>query len=134
MRPLLLVAVGSALGGMARFGCTLLGERLLGTAFPYGTLFVNVVGSFVIGFVFAATAEPGGRFPAGPDIRLFVMTGLCGGYTTFSSFSLQTLTLLRTGHALGAGANVLLSVTLCLVATWLGQLAGAAFGAASRGN
>ncbi len=128
MRPYLLVAVGSALGGMARLGCTLAAERLLGAGFPFGTLFVNVLGSFLIGFVLTATDAQAGRFPTGPDFRIFFMTGLCGGYTTFSSFSLQTLTLLRAGQTLGAGANVLASVALCLLATWLGQLAGAALG------
>ena len=128
MRPYLLVAFGSALGGVARLGCTLAAERLLGAAFPYGTLFVNVLGSFLIGFVFAATDGPAGRFPTGPDFRVFFMPGVCGGYTTFSSFSLQTLTLLRAGHGLAAGANVLGSVALCLLATWLGQLVGAALG------
>ena len=132
MRPYFLVAVGSALGGMARLGCTLASERLLGLAFPYGTLFINVVGSFLIGFIFTATDERVGRFPTGPDFRVFCMTGFCGGYTTFSSFSLQTFTLLRDGQGLAAGANVLASVTLCLLATWLGQLAGATLGAAAR--
>ena len=124
MRPYLLVAFGSALGGMARFSCTVLAERALGAAFPYGTLFINILGSFLIGFVLTLTDEHSGRFPTGSDFRVFFMTGICGGYTTFSSFSLQTLTLLRNDHALAAGANVLLSVTLCLLATWLGQTAG----------
>ena len=124
VRPYLLVTFGSALGGAARLGCTLAVERLLGAAFPYGTLFVNVLGSFLIGFVFTLTDEGGGRFPTGPDFRLFFMTGICGGYTTFSSFSLQTLTLLRDGRGLGAGLNVLGSVVLCLLATWLGLWAG----------
>ena len=124
MRLCLLVALGSALGGVARLGCTLAAERLLGTAFPYGTLFVNILGSFIIGFIFTATDGAAGRFLTGPDFRVFFMTGVCGGYTTFSSFSLQTLTLLRSGQALGAGLNVLGSVVLCLLATWLGLWAG----------
>lgn len=126
MRPYLLVAFGSALGGMARLGCTLLAERALGAAFPYGTVLINILGSFLIGFAFTLTDEQTGRFATGPEFRLFFMTGICGGYTTFSSFSLQTLTLLRNDHALAAGANVLLSVAFCLLATWLGQLAGTA--------
>lgn len=128
MRAYLLVAFGSALGGMARLGCNVLAERLFGTGFPYGTLFINVLGSFLIGFVFTLTDEHTGRFPTGPGFRVFFLTGVCGGYTTFSAFSLQTLTLLRTGQAFGAGLNVLLSVGLCLLATWLGLLAGAALG------
>ena len=132
MRPYLLVALGSALGGMARLGCALAAELLWGTAFPYGTLLVNVLGSFLIGFIFTATDEQTGRFPTGPDFRIFCMTGICGGYTTFSSFSLQTFTLLRDGHGLAAGTNVLASVALCLLAVWLGQLAGIALGSAAR--
>lgn len=132
MLAYLLVALGSALGGMARLGCTVAAERALGAAFPYGTLLVNVVGSFLIGFVWTLT-DAGGRFPAGPAFRVFFMTGICGGYTTFSSFSLQTLTLLRNGNALGAGLNVLGSVGLCLAATWLGLVAGVAWGGAGGG-
>ena len=119
------VALGSALGGMARYGCSGLVARWFGAAFPWGTLFVNVTGSLLIG-VLAALAAPDGRVLLAPDARALLMIGLCGGYTTFSSFSLETLNLARDGEWLWAGGNVLLSTTLCLVAVWLGHFGAAA--------
>jgi CrcB protein len=113
------IAVGSALGGVARYWCSGMAARLLGETFPYGTLFVNVLGSFVIGF-FAALTGPDGRLFIGSTARQFVMVGLCGGYTTFSSFSLQTLNLMNDGEWLQAGANIAGSVILCLLAVWAG--------------
>ena len=85
---------------------------------------MNITGSFVIGAL-AAFTEPDGRRFISPDARQFFMTGICGGYTTFSSFSLQTLNLVREGEWLRAGANTLGSVVLCLVAVWLGHVAAA---------
>jgi CrcB protein len=85
-------------------------------------LIVNVVGSFVIG-AFAALSASEGPFLIRPEIRIFVMVGLCGGYTTFSSFSLQTFALWREGEWLWAGANSALSFILCLLAVWLGHVA-----------
>ena len=99
------IAIGSALGGVARFWCSGLVATLIGELFPWGTLFVNVTGSFIIGF-FAALTGPDGRLLVGPTVRQFVMVGFCGGYTTFSSFSLQTLGLLRDGDWLRAGLNI----------------------------
>jgi fluoride exporter len=119
------VAIGSALGGMARYWCSGLAARLFGEWFPWGTLIVNVVGSFVIG-AFAALSSAEGPFLIRPELRIFVMVGLCGGYTTFSSFSLQTFALWREGEWLWAGANSLLSLILCLSAVWLGYVAVAA--------
>ena len=116
------VAIGSALGGMARYWCSGFAARLIGEWFPWGTLIVNVVGSFVIG-AFAALSASEGPFLIRPEIRIFVMVGLCGGYTTFSSFSLQTFTLWREGEWLWAGANSALSFILCLLAVWLGHVA-----------
>jgi CrcB protein len=80
---------------------------------------INLTGSFLIG-VFAAFSDPEGRFSATPGFREFFMVGICGGYTTFSSFSLQTLRLAQDREWLYAGGNVILSVTLCLIAVWLG--------------
>ena len=120
MQLYLWIALGSALGGMARFWCTGVMARLIGETFPWGTLFVNVLGSLIIGFFATATA-PDGRLFVGAEMRQFVMIGLLGGYTTFSSFSLQTLSLLNDGEWLYAGLNIGLSVIVCLLAVWIGH-------------
>ena len=119
------IAIGSALGGMARYWCSGIAAASIGETFPWGTMIVNVIGSFIIGFFYTLTG-PDGRLIVHPDTRQFVMVGVCGGYTTFSSFSLQTLNLVRDGEFLHAGANVILSVALCLIAVWLGHVAAAA--------
>jgi fluoride exporter len=119
------VMLGSALGGGARYWLSGLAANSIGETFPVGTLIVNVTGSFVIGF-FAALTGPDGRIFVGTNARQFVMTGLCGGYTTFSSFSLQTLNLARDGEAALAGLNVVLSAALCLIAVWAGHIAASA--------
>ena len=116
------VMLGSALGGGARYFVSGLAAQHIGQTFPIGTLIVNVTGSFVIGF-FATLTGPDGRVFVGTDARQFVMTGICGGYTTFSSFSLQTLSLVRDGEMTLAGVNAVLSLALCLVAVWLGHVA-----------
>lgn len=116
------IAAGSALGGVARYWCTGVAIRLFGESFPWGTMFINVLGSFVIGF-FATISGADGRWLVGSDVRLFVMVGLCGGYTTFSSFSLQTLQLLQRNEWWSAGLNVTGSVVLCMLAVWLGHVA-----------
>lgn len=128
MATYLWIGLGSALGGMARYGCSSLVANAFGQAFPWGTLLVNVLGSFVIGF-FATLSGPDGRLLVASDARQFVMVGLCGGYTTFSSFSLQTLNLAQDGEMLGAGMNIAGSVVLCLAAVWLGHVAAAALNA-----
>ncbi|MEI6654936.1 MAG: fluoride efflux transporter CrcB [Verrucomicrobiota bacterium] len=120
-----LVALGSGLGGLARFAISGCVARQWGETLPWGTLLVNVSGSFLIGF-FATLTEPGGRVFVSGHGRQFFMTGLMGGYTTFSSFSLQTLTLARDGQWLHAGANSVASLVLCLVAVWLGHVSAAA--------
>jgi CrcB protein len=119
------IALGGALGSVARYGCSSLAARWIGETFPWGTLIINVLGSLVIGF-FATLTGPDGRVLVAPDARQFVMVGICGGYTTFSSFSLQTLNLVRDGDVVRAGANVVASVVLCLIAVWLGHLAATA--------
>jgi CrcB protein len=118
------VAVGSALGGVFRYWCSGVAARLIGETFPWGTLIVNVAGSFVIGLFFTLTG-PDGRLLVSSNARTFVMVGLCGGYTTFSSFSLQTLNLIRDGELMLAGANIVASVLLCMLAVWLGHVAAA---------
>lgn len=115
------IAVGSAIGGVFRYWCSGVAARLIGETFPWGTLIVNVVGSFIIGFVATMTA-PDGRVFIGSTARLAIMAGFCGGYTTFSSFSIQTLNLMNEGEWLHAGANIVASVVLCLVAVWLGHI------------
>lgn len=121
MGTYLWIALGSAIGGVARYWCSGLVARAFGETFPWGTLIVNVLGSFVIGF-FATLTAPDGRLFVGSTTRQFVMIGLCGGYTTFSSFSLQTLNLLNEGEWLYAGANITLSVLLCLIGVWAGHV------------
>jgi fluoride exporter len=118
------VMIGSALGGGARYFFSGLAANSFGETFPWGTLIVNVTGSFVIGF-FATLTGPDGRVFVGSQGRQFVMTGICGGYTTFSSFSLQTLNLVRDGEMTLAGANIGMSFLFCLLAVWAGHIAAA---------
>ena len=122
MQLYLIVALGGALGSVLRFALNGLVTPHTGDEFAWlSTLLINVTGSFLIGVIFTLT-EPDGRWFATPAVRLFLMTGICGGYTTFSSFSLQTLNLARDGYWLRAGCNITGSVVLCLVAVWLGHL------------
>ena len=111
---------------MARYFSSGMAAAILGPSFPWGTMLVNVVGSFVIGLV-AAMTGPDSRYIVSMEIRQFVMTGFLGGFTTFSSFSLQTLNLMQDGEWLYASANVMVTVALCLVVVWLGYVAGQAF-------
>ena len=115
------VGLGSALGGMGRFWCSTLIARNWGEAFPLGTLLVNASGSFVIGFL-ATIAATGGRWLIAADARAFLMVGICGGFTTFSSFSLETLKLMRDGEWSWALGNIVLSVSVCVLAVWLGHV------------
>lgn len=115
------VILGGALGTGARFWASGFIAARGGEFFPLATLIINVTGSFLIGF-FAAFTGPDGPFLVPPLVRQFFMIGVCGGYTTFSSFSLQTLDLIQEGDWLKAGANSVLSVVCCLVAVWLGRL------------
>lgn len=121
-----LVAIGGALGSVARFWLGGLISARFGETFPWNTLVINVTGSFVIG-VFAALTLPeiSGKYRV--YVIQFFMIGICGGYTTFSSFSLQTLNLLQKRQWLYAGGNALLSVALCMIAVWLGYLLGTIF-------
>jgi len=120
------IIVGSALGGAARYALSGAVAERIGETFPWGTLAVNVLGSLVIGFFVTITA-PDGRLLVSPLTRQFVAIGLCGGFTTFSSFSLQTLNLLRDGDWIRAGGNVILSVLVCLLAVWIGHVIAESF-------
>jgi CrcB protein len=128
------IAIGGALGSMARYWFSGVVSRhfgRLGETFPLGTLLVNISGSFAIGLL-AAFADPGGRRFIGPNGRLFLMYGICGGYTTFSSFSLQTLELIRDGDWFKATINTVASVALCLAGVWLGYALGLGLNSNSR--
>ena len=114
------VTIGSALGGLLRYAITRL-TLTYSISFPTGTILINVLGSFVIGYFGTLTLQ-NGRFPASDNLRLFVMVGICGGFTTFSSFSLQTFDLMRSGAWGRALANVLLSVVLCVAAVAAGHI------------
>jgi CrcB protein len=114
---------GGALGSLARW---LVAEWIAAmpwsAGFPYGTLLVNVAGSFGIG-IFSELLLEGGLWNPGSGVRALIFAGIFGGFTTFSSFSLQTLALMRSGQVLLAGVNILASVALCLAAVWVGALA-----------
>src|SRR5579871_4522125 len=125
MQAYLWIGIGSALGGMARHWCNVVIMRMAGAGFPYGILTINVLGSFVIGIASAVMVGEG-RWPSSPTAQQFVLVGLCGGYTTFSSFSLNTLNLIQGSQWGLAAANILLSVALCLFAVWAGHAAGVA--------
>ncbi len=121
------VALGGAIGSMARLWLSLHVALLTGMAFPWGTILVNIIGSLVIGFV-ATLTGPSGRLVVPVEAQAFVMVGLCGGFTTFSAFSLQTLELARAARLLDAGANVVLSVAACLIAVAVGHWLATLFG------
>jgi CrcB protein len=113
------VGAGSVLGGWARYLAGVLLQPA-GPGFPWATLFVNITGSFVIGF-YAALTAPDGRLLASTRQRQFVMTGFCGGYTTFSTFSLETFQLVRGGHLPIGAMNIAVSIVSWLAAAWLGH-------------
>jgi CrcB protein len=117
LQDLLVVALGSAVGGCARYGVAGLVAKRWGSAFPWGTFVVNVTGCFVIGLFASFAAQ---RLALDPRWRLFVAVGLCGGYTTFSAFALETSKLVEGRDWLTAAANVVASVLAGLAAVWCG--------------
>jgi CrcB protein len=125
------IFIGGGLGSLARWGVSGWVANAMGETFPWGTILVNVSGSLVIG-LFAGVTGPEGRWLAPATFRQFFMLGICGGYTTFSSFSLQTLNLAEEGQWFRAGANAVLSLVLCLAGVWLGHLLAAMINSGSR--
>jgi CrcB protein len=114
---ILLVFAGGGLGAVARYLLQGAVYRFTGTGFPYGTIVVNVLGCFAIGLLMSSMEE---RFLASPSLRIFLTIGILGGFTTFSSFSYETMALIREGDILSGGINIIVSVVTCLGATWLG--------------
>lgn len=121
--PYLWIALGAAIGGMARYGLSGVIANRVGATFPWGTLIVNITGCFVIGIVNTLTG-PDGRLLVPLNARLFTMVGICGGYTTFSSFSLELLNLMRNGEWLAVGNYMIGSLVFCMIGVWLGHIAG----------
>ena len=117
------VAAGGAIGSLVRFWLTGVMTDLTGPRFPWGTLLINALGSFVIGLVAGITLIPA-RVAVHPDLRIFLMTGICGGFTTFSAFSLQTLELMQGGEVVAAMGYAAGSVVLCVIATYGGWMLG----------
>lgn len=121
MNQLLAIAIGGALGSVARYGLSNGVYALFGRGFPYGTLAVNVLGCLVMGFLFVLFLE---RFASDGALRAGVLIGVLGGFTTFSSFSIETFNLIESGELVKAGVNMALSLALCITATWLGAIIG----------
>jgi fluoride exporter len=118
----ILIFLGSGLGGLCRYWVSNGVYFLLGRVFPYGTLVVNISGCLLMGFFFSLIIERMGTL--GIALRSLVLIGFLGGYTTFSAFSIETMTLFENGALFSAGLNIILSLTLCIIATWLGTLGG----------
>lgn len=121
MQQLLAIAGGGALGAILRFGVSNSIHRLLGRDFPYGTLVVNTVGSLLMGLCFVLLVE---RMAVSAEWRSALLVGLLGAFTTFSTFSFETLALFNAGAPIKALVNIMMSVMLCLLATWLGMTLG----------
>jgi len=115
------IALGGMVGTWSRYFLSSYFAGQFGEQFPWGTIIINVTGSYAIGF-FSSLVEPGGRVTVSPELRLFFMVGFCGGYTTFSSYSLQTLKLAQQGQWFYALGNVFTSNILCLSFVWLGAI------------
>ena len=126
------VAIGGAIGSVARFALGNAMTMALGTDFPWGTLLINVLGSFVISF-FGVLTGMNARYPMPAEARIFVSVGLCGGFTTFSAFSLQTVELARNGHPMRAALYVAASAFLCIIACALGYASASALNASRQG-
>lgn len=122
MMHTLIIFMGAGLGGVLRYAVSNAAYFLFGRAFPFGTLVVNATGSFLMGLLFVLIIERANTLS--PTLRSFILIGLLGGYTTFASFSIETINLLENGDVHYAMIYILLSVFLCLALVWLGILAG----------
>ena len=121
MLQTVVIATGGAFGALMRFWVSSATYAMLGRSFPYGTLMVNVLGSLLMGFLFIWLTE---RSSLPPEWRSLILVGFLGAFTTFSTFSIETFNLLQAGEVSKALINILLSVVLCLLATWIGVIAG----------
>jgi CrcB protein len=117
----LAIAGGGAIGALLRFYASTGIYALLGRGFPYGTLFVNVFGSLLMGILYVLLLE---RMQVGPELRSALLIGVLGAFTTFSTFSMETLAVLENGEVMKASLNIVLSVALCILAAWIGVIAG----------
>jgi CrcB protein len=115
------ICFGGAIGSATRYAVSRGFTFWFGETFPWGTLACNITGSFLIGLL-AGLTGPNGRLLVAPDFRQFLLVGYCGGYTTFSSFSLQTLSLMQEGDMMEATSNVVMSVVFCMIFVWLGAI------------
>ena len=118
MMSIISIAIGGAAGSLCRYGMSNGIYLLLGRSFPYGTLAVNILGSFILGIVYILMIE---RASISEELRAGITIGLLGAFTTFSAFSIETINLIESGEILKAGLNILFSVTLCIVGCWLGM-------------
>lgn len=121
LQSYILVFAGGGIGAALRYWLSGVVHERLGSAFPYGTLAVNILGCFVIGIVMASMQE---RFLAHPSLRVFLTIGILGGFTTFSSFSYETIAMLKDGEFFYSSVNILASLVCCIAGTWLGVIVG----------
>ena len=122
--PTILIFLGGGIGACARYWLSTSVYQFLGTKFPFGTLVVNILGCFLIGLFMTLFED---RFLVNPNLRLFLTIGILGGFTTFSSFSFETISLLQEGSYFDGVINILSSVLVCLSATWIGHFIGELF-------
>jgi CrcB protein len=121
MMNIISIAIGGAIGSLCRYGMSNGIYFLFGRDFPYGTLAVNILGSIIMGIAYVLMIE---RLDVTPEWRAGIMIGLLGAFTTFATFSIETLNILESGETLKAGFNIFLSVTLCISGCWLGMILG----------